>query len=47
MLGSRYPGQSQGPGDLVMCMIKIFKGRGVADGEGSGERCLKWGGGGH
>ena len=24
-------------------MIKIFKGGGVVDGEGSSERCLKWG----
>ena len=30
-----------------MCMIKIFRGEGVVDGEGgSSERCLKWGGGG-
>ena len=30
-----------------MCMIKIFRGEGVMDGEGgSSERCLKWGGGG-
>ena len=29
-------------------MIKIFRGKGVVDGEeGSNERCLKWGGGGH
>ena len=27
------------------CMIKIFRGEGVVDGEGgSSERCLKWGG---
>ena len=31
-----------------LCMIKIFMGEGVVDGEGgSSERCLKWGGGGH
>ena len=31
-----------------LCMIKIFKGEGVVDGEGgSSEGCLKWGGGGH
>ena len=30
-----------------LCMIKIFRGEGVVDGEGgSSERCLKWGGGG-
>ena len=30
-----------------MCIIKIFRGEGVVDGEGgSSERCLKWGGGG-
>ena len=29
------------------CMIKIFRGEGVVDGEGgSSEGCLKWGGGG-
>ena len=29
------------------CIIKIFRGEGVVDGEGgSSERCLKWGGGG-
>ena len=29
------------------CMIKIFRGEGVVDGEGgSSERCLKWRGGG-
>ena len=29
------------------CMIKIFRGDEVVDGEGgSSERCLKWGGGG-
>ena len=30
-----------------MCMIKIFRGEGVVDGEGgSSEGCLKWDGGG-
>ena len=30
-----------------MCMIKIFRGGGVVDGEGGiSKRCLKWGGGG-
>ena len=35
---------------LGKCMVKIFLGEGVADGEGEGgssERCLKWGCGGH
>ena len=28
---------------MIMCMIKIFRGEGVVDGEeGSSERCLKW-----
>ena len=32
---------------FVKCMIKIFIGGGVVDGEeGSGDGCLKWGGGG-
>ena len=31
-----------------LCMIKIYRGEGVVDGEGSSsEGCLKWGGGGH
>ena len=31
----------------ILCMIKIFRGEGVVDGEGgSSEGCLKWGGGG-
>ena len=31
----------------VKCMIKIFRGGGMVDGEGgSSEGCLKWGGGG-
>ena len=31
-----------------MCMIKIFRGGGVVDGEGgNSEGCLKWGGGSH
>ena len=34
--------------DDPWCMIKIFRGEGVVDGEeGSSEGCLKWGGGGH
>ena len=34
---------------ITGCMIKIFMGGGLVDGEGgSSERCLKWGGwGGH
>ena len=32
---------------IARCMIKIFRGGGVVDGEGgSSEGCLKWGGGG-
>ena len=32
---------------IFQCMIKIFRGEGVVDGEGGGsEGCLKWGGGG-
>ena len=32
---------------LLWCMIKIFMGEGVVDGEGgSSEKCLKWDGGG-
>ena len=37
-------------GYVNWCMIKIFRGEGVVDGEGgSSERCLQWGGvgGGH
>ena len=30
---------------MALCMIKIFRGEGVVNGEGaSSERCLKWGG---
>ena len=33
-------------GQRRLCMIKILGGKGVVDGEGSSEGCLKWGGGG-
>ena len=33
------------PLQITLCMIKIFRGEGVVDGEGgSSEGCLKWGG---